>query len=141
MDLQIGSTVYLNTDGTLVIEGVPQMMISLKKPWGPLLVSFVGFDELGRVQVKLVDSTLALNERRAHELTTSATSLELKNTESGKVLFHLEIKDPNRVVFKQGEFLTMKAHLLQVSSTEWRVNRHQKSGGEVDEQGKSVEIG
>lgn len=140
MDLQIGSTVYLNTDGTLVIEGVPQMMIGLKKAGGPLLVSFVGFDELGRVQVKVVDSVLALNERRAHELTRSATSLELKNTESGKVLFHLEIKDPDRVVFKQGEFLTMKTHLLQVSSTDWKLNRHQKSGGEVDQQGKSVEI-
>ena len=141
MDLQIGSTVYRNSDGTLVIEGVPQMTIGLKKPGGPLLVSFVGFDELGRVQVKVVDNSLAVNERRAHELTTSATSMELKNTESGKVLFHLEIKDPGRVVFRQGEFRTMKAHVLQVSSTEWRVDRHQKSGGEVDEQGKSVEIG
>ena len=141
MDLQIGSTVYRNSDGTLVIEGVPQMTIGLKKPGGPLLVSFVGFDELGRVQVKVVDSVLAINERRAHELTTSATSMELKDRESGKVLFHLEIKDPSRVVFTQGEFRTMKAHVLQVSSTEWRVDRHQKSGGEVDERGKSVEIG
>jgi len=141
MNLQIGSTVYLNTDGTLVIEGVPQMTIGFKKPGGPLLVSFAGFDEVGRVRVKVVDSTLAINERRAHELTRSATSLELKNTESGKVLFHLEFKDPDRVVFKQGEFLTMRAHLLQVSSTEWSLNRHQKSGGEVDQQGKSVEIG
>jgi len=141
MDLQIGSTLYRNTDGTLVIEGVPQMTFALKKPGGPLLVNFIGFDEVGRVQVKVVDSVLAFNERRAYELTKGAATLELKNTESDKVLFHLEITAGDRVVFKQGEFRTLKAHLCQVSPTEWTVDRQQKSGGEVDQQGKSVEMG
>jgi hypothetical protein len=141
VDLQLGSTLYRNTDGVLVIEGVPQMTISLKRPGGPLLVNFVGFDEGGRVQVKMVDSSLAFNERRAYELTKDAAGLELKHAESGKVLFHLHLTAEDRVVFAQGEFRTLRAHLFQVSPTEWKVDQHQKSGGEVDRQGKSVEIG
>lgn len=141
MDLQIGSTLYRNTDGTLEIEGVPQMTIGLKKPGGPILVSFVGFDEVGRVQVKVVDSTLTFNERRAFELIKTANALELKQAESGKVVFHLELKEQDRVVFKQGEFRTMRAHLLEVDPTEWKVDRHRKSGGDVDLKGKSVAMG
>jgi hypothetical protein len=141
MDLQIGSTLYRNTDGTLEIEGVPQMTIGLKKPSGPLIVSYVGFDDVGRVQVKMVDSTLAFNERRAYEVNKTQTSLELKHAESGKVVFHLELKEGGRVIFKRGEFLTMKAHRLEVTPTEWKVDRHRTSGGESDLQGKPIAIG
>ena len=141
MDLQIGTTLYRNTDGTVVIEGVPQMTIGLKKPGGPLVVSFIAYDDLGRVQVKIVDSTIAFNERRAYELEKTASALELKHTESGKVVFRLEVKDGERVVLKEGQFRTLKAHLLEVTPTEWKIDRQQKRGGEIDSQGKSVEIG
>jgi hypothetical protein len=141
MDLQIGSTLYRNTDGVLVIEGVPQMTIGLKQPGGPLLVNFVGFDEGGRVEVKMVGSALAFNERRAYDVSKHPAGLELRHAESGKVVFRLELAAEDRVVFKQGEFRTLRAHLFQVSPTEWKVDRQQKSGGEEDRQGKSVEIG
>jgi hypothetical protein len=141
MDLQIGSTLYRNTNGVIIIEGIPQMTIELKKPEGPMKISYVGFDELCRVQVKLVDSVLMFNERRAHEVIKTPTSLELKNIESGKIVFHVELKDPNRVLFSQGEFLTMKTHLLQVSPTEWKVDRQSKKGGEIDGKGAAAEIG
>jgi hypothetical protein len=141
MDMQVGSTLYRNTDGVLVIEGVPQMTIRLRQPGGPLLVNFVGFDEGGRVQVKMVDNALAFNERRAYEVTKHHTGLELRQAESGKVVFRLELAADDRVLFKEGEFRTLRAHLCHVSPTEWKVDRNQKSGGEEDRQGKSVELG
>ncbi len=64
MDLEIGSNLYRDTDGTVEIEGVPQLTMTLRKPEGPLLVHFVIFDEVGRVTAKVVDSSLAYNERR-----------------------------------------------------------------------------
>ena len=141
MDLQIGSTLYRNTDGTIVIEGVPQMTIGLKKPGGPMMVSFIAYDELGRVQVKVVDSTIAFNERRAHELEKTPSTLELRHTESGKVVFRLELTEGGKVVFKEGAFNTLKAHLLEVTPTEWKIDRQNKRGGEVDAQDKPVQIG
>src|SRR2546427_2157 len=69
MDVEIGSNLYRNTDGAVEIEGVPQLMLALRRPGGPLLVNFVLYDNVGRVVAKVVDSTIAFNERRAYELT------------------------------------------------------------------------
>src|SRR5919204_363741 len=118
MDLQIGSNLYRNTDGTVEVEGVPQLTVGLKKPDGPLTVSVVLFDQVGRVVAKVVDSTMAFNERRAHELTKTPTALTLKNGESGKVILDVQVAQPNRVVVKQAELTTIKGHTLEITPTD-----------------------
>ncbi len=141
MDVEIGSNLYRNTDGTVEIEGVPQIALTLRGQTGPLLINFVQFDQAGRVIVKVVDSAMAFNERRAHDLTTTPTSFLLKNRESGQVVLQIELKEAGRVLFRQGSFLTMKGHLLEISPTEWRVEKRRMSGKESDLQGKAVAIG
>lgn len=141
MDLQIGSNLYRNTDGTVEVEGVPQLTVALRKPEGPLLVNFVLFDEVGRVIAKVVDSSLAFNVSRIHELTKTPNSLVLKNTESGKVVLHLEVKQPGLVVLKQGIFTTIKGHTMEVTPSEWRVNNLRMNGVESDQKGGPVSLG
>ena len=141
MDVEIGSNLYRNTDGMLEIEGVPQIMIALRKPGGPLLVNFVVFDNVGRVEAKMVDSTMAFNERRAHELTRTPTGLVMKHSESGKVVLQVELKESGRVVVLKGEFLTVKGHLLEISPVEWRLEKRRMSGGDTDLKGGAVLIG
>ncbi len=141
MDLEIGSNLYRNTDGMLEIEGVPQIMIALRKPGGPLLVNFVVFDNVGRVEAKMVDSTMAFNERRAHELTRMPTGLVMKHSESGKVVLQVELKESGRVVVQKGEFLTVKGHLLEISPVEWRLEKRRVGGGDTDVKGGAVLIG
>jgi hypothetical protein len=141
MDIQVGSTLYRNTDGTIVIEGVPQMMVGLKPATGALLVSFVGYDEAGRVQVKVVDSTVAFNERRAFELHRTPSTVELKHIDSGKLVFRIELREGGGIAFREGNFRTLKAHVLEVTLNDWKVDRQRNSGGEVDLQGKSIELG
>lgn len=141
MDIEIGSNLYRNTDGTVEVEGVPQLTVSLRKPEGPLLVNFVLFDEAGRVCAKVVDSTMAFNERRAHELTRTPSSMLLKHSESGKIVLEVALKAPDRVVVKNGEFQTMKGHTLEITPTEWRVQKRRMSGGDNDLQGGAVTIG
>jgi hypothetical protein len=141
LDVEIGSNLYRNCDGTVEVEGVPQVELALPKPEGPLKVTCVVYDQVGRLMVKVVDSTMAFNERRAHDLTRTPTSVLLKNNETGKVVLNVELKAPGRVVFKQGEMLTIKGHLLQVSPTEWRIDKRQMSGKELDLAGKPAAIG
>jgi hypothetical protein len=141
MDVEIGSNLYRNTDGTVEIEGVPQMTISLKKPEGPLLINFVMFDEGGRVTTKVVDSTMAFNEKRAHELERAATQLVMKHADTGKVVLHVELKEAGRVVVKQGAFLTMKGHLFEISNEDWRVEKIKMSRGDNDVNGGAVVLG
>ncbi|MGH7231619.1 MAG: hypothetical protein ACREJU_09715 [Nitrospiraceae bacterium] len=141
MDLEIGSNVYRNTDGTVEIEGVPQMTVMLKKPDGPLLINFVMFDPTGRLITKVIDSTMAFNERRAHELERTPTTLVLKQADSNKIIFKAEIKEAGRVVVNQGEFLTIKGHQMEITPTEWRVEKIKKSKDDQDRKGGAVVLG
>ncbi|WP_447980471.1 hypothetical protein [Candidatus Nitrospira bockiana] len=141
MDVEIGSNLYRNTDGTIEIEGVPQMTIALRKPEGPLLVSFVMFDDAGRVTLKIVDSTIAFNERRAHELEKTPTRLVLKHAESGKIVLHMDVKQPGRVSITQGDFITVKGHRLEILPHEWRVEKTKMAGTDTDLKGGAVALG
>lgn len=141
MDIEIGSNLYRNSNGTIEIEGVPQIQLARHPATGALLVNFALFDSTGRMLAKVVDSTLMFNERRAYELTKTDTSVVMKEVSSGKILLKLEAKPPDVVSFSRGEFHTMKGRLLQVSATQWKIDKQQESGITHDVQGSAAAIG
>ena len=140
MDIEIGSNLYRNSNGTIEVDGVPQIQLARHPVTGALLVNFALFDANGRMLAKVVDSTLMFNERRAYELTKTDTSLAMKEVASGKILLKLEAKAPDVVSFSRGEFHTMKGRLFQVSPTEWKIDKQQKSGVTQDAQSGSASI-
>ena len=139
MDLEVGSNLYQNTDGTIEIEGVPQIQVALKP--NALLINFAVFDASGKMKAKMVDSTLMFNERRAYEVTKAPSRVTLTHVESKNVVLQMEVKKPDMVAFTKGGFHTVKGHLLEVSSTEWKVDKQRSSGTTLDVQGGSVKIG
>ena len=141
MDIEIGSNLYRNSNGTVEVEGVPQIQLARHPSNGGLLVNFALFDSNGRMLAKVVDSTIMFNERRAYELTKTDKSVIVKETESGKVLLQLHVKAPDVVSLSQGEFHSMKGHLLQVSPSEWKLEKQRKSGLTQDANGGAVSIG
>ena len=141
MDIEIGSNLYRNSNGTIEVEGVPQIQLARHSSNGGLLVNFALFDSNGRMLAKVVDSTMMFNERRAYELTKTDKRVVVKETESGKVLLQLDVKAPDVVSLSQGEFHSMKGHLLQVSPSEWKLEKQRKSGLTQDVNGGSVSIG
>jgi hypothetical protein len=141
MDIEVGSNLYRNSDGTIEVEGVPQIQLAQHPSTGALLVNFALFDSTGRMLAKVVESTLMFNERRAYDLTRTPKSLAMKETASGKVLLQVEQKAPNVVCLTKGEFHTVKGHLFQVSAKEWKVDKQQKSGVDQDVNGGAVLIG
>jgi hypothetical protein len=141
MDLEVGSNVYRNSDGTIEIEGVPQIQVTQHPSTGALLINFALFDQTGRMLAKVVDSTMMFNERRAYDLTKTPKSVAIKEAASGKILLQFDLKAPNVVSFSKGEFHTVKGHLLQVSAKEWKVDKQQKSGLDQDVKGGAVLIG
>ena len=135
------STVYRNTDGMIEIEGIPQIQVALKPTTGALLVNFALFDADGKVTAKLVDSTLMINERRAYEVNKTPKSLLLTHPASGTVVLQLDVKSPDVVAFTKGEFHTIKGHVIQVSSVEWKIDKLFASGTTHDLKGGSVVLG
>ncbi len=141
MDIEIGSNLYRNSNGTIEVEGVPQIEVARHPSTGALLVNFVLFDSNGRLLAKMVDSTMMFNERRAYALTKTDKSVVMKEAESGKILLHVEVKSSDVVSWSRGEFHTMKGRLLHVSPTEWKIEKQQKSGLTQDADGGAVSIG
>jgi hypothetical protein len=141
MDIEIGSNLYRNSDGTIEVEGVPQIHVARHPSTGALLVSFALFDSNGRMLAKIVDSTLMFNERRAYGVSKTAQSVAVKEAASDKVLLQLDVKTSGVVSLSKGEFHTMKGHLLQVSANDWKIDKQVKSGQTVDAKGGAASIG
>lgn len=141
MDIEIGSNLYRNSNGTIEVEGVPQIQLARHPSTRALLVNFAQFDANGRMLAKVVDSTIMFNERRAYEVTKTDKSVAMKETESGKLVLHFEVKASDVVALSRAEFHTMKGHLLEVSPKEWKLDKQQKSGLTQDVKGGAVSIG
>lgn len=141
MDIEVGSNLYRNSDGTIEIEGVPQIQVTRHPSTGALLVNFALFDVNGKMLAKMVDNTLMFNERRAYAVSKSAERVALKEAETGKVLLQLDVKTPGLVSCSHAEFHTMKGHLLEVSAKEWKIEKQTKSGQAIDAKGGAVSIG
>lgn len=141
MDIEIGSNLYRNSNGTIEVEGVPQIQLARHPSTRALLVNFALFDSNGRMLAKVVDSTIMFNERRAYEVTKTDKSVAMKETESGKLVLHFEVKASDVVALSRAEFHTMKGHLLEVSPKEWKLDKQQKSGLTQDAKGGAVSIG
>lgn len=141
MDVEVGSNLYRNTDGTIEVEGIPQIQLAVKPTTGALLVNFALFDAGGKVTAKLNDSTLMINEKRAYEVSKTPKSLELTHLASGSIILKMELKAPDLVAFTKGAFHTVKGHLFEVSPTEWKIDKLRASGTTQDLYGGSVVLG
>jgi len=141
MDVEVGSNLYRNTDGMIEIEGVPQIQVALKPATGDLLVNFALFDAVGKVTAKLVDSTLMINEKRAYEVSKTPKSLRLTHSASGMVVLQMEVKASDVVAFTNGEFHTIKGHVIHVSPAEWKIGKLSAKGTTQDLKGRSVTLG
>jgi hypothetical protein len=141
MDVEIGSNLYCNTNGMITIEGVPQIEVTIKPPTGTLLVNFALFDGNGKMIAKVSGSTLMFNERRAYELTRTAESIALKQVGSGKIILQMELRAPEVVAITKGEFHTVKGHVIEVTPTEWMIDKLRASGTRQDMQGGEVVLG
>ncbi|MBM4137906.1 MAG: hypothetical protein FJ244_00230 [Nitrospira sp.] len=141
MDIEVGSNLYRNSDGTIEIEGVPQIQMTQHPATGALLVNFALFDVNGRMLLQMVDSTLMFNERRAYAVSKTVDRVALKEADSGKVLLQFDVKASGLVSCSRAEFHTMKGHLLEVSAKDWKIEKQTKAGQTVDAKGGAVSIG
>ncbi len=141
MDIQIGPHLYRNSNGTIAIEGVPQIEIEPRASGGFPKVNFALFDSMGKMPAKLMNSTLTMNEGRAYVLEKSPTSLVMQHEDSGKAVLHVTLEENGRLVISNAEFYTLKGHLLTVTPSEWTLEKTTGSAGETDLAGKAISLG
>lgn len=139
MDIQIGPHLYRNSNGTIEVEGVPQIDIEPRAAGGFPKVNFALFDN-GKMPAKLTNSTLAINEGQAYALERSPTSLVMRHQDSGKEILNMTLEKNGRLVISQGEFHTLKGHTLTITPLEWTLEKTTVTEGETDVQGKAVPL-
>ena len=140
MDVKVGPHWYRNSDGTIEIEGLPQIELIARKPGGPLRINFAIFDSVGKLHAKLEGSSFVINEQAAYELVKSDGRVLIRKTESHKPVLDLQVKEEGQIEISAGEFYTLKGHLLTITPQEWTVEKMQGKEGESDMKGKAVAL-
>ena len=138
MDVKIGPHWYRNSNGTIEIEGLPQIELSFRKVGGNLRLNFAIFDNVGRMHAKVEASSMIINEQGAYELVKKEDGLLIQQTDSKKPVLDLKVNESNSVVIPQGEFYTLRGHLLTITPLEWSVEKTKEREGETDVKGKAV---
>ncbi len=67
------------------------------------------------------------------------TALTKKNER--KRVLAINVTGPNQVEIPEGEFFTLKGHLLKITPHEWSVEKTTQKSGETDMKGQAVAVG
>ena len=119
MDVKIGPHWYRNSNGTIEIEGLPQIELELRKTGGvPIRMNFALFDSGGKLHAKIEANSLVINEQGAYHLERSEKGLTLTTTSNQKPVLAINVGEDNQVEIPEGEFYTLKGHILKITPRE-----------------------
>jgi len=142
MDVKVGPHWYRHTNGTVEIEGLPQIELELRKTGGvPVRINFAIFDKWGKLHAKIEANSLVINEQGAYHLDRSEKGLVLTTTSNGKRMLVIHVGENDQVEIPEGEFYTLKGHLLTITPQQWSVEKTTESSGETDMNGQAAMIG
>lgn len=142
MDVKVGPHWYRNSNGIVEIEGLPQIELQLRKTGGtPVRVNFAIFDKIGKLHAKIEANSLVINEQGAYHLERSESGLVLTNKGDRKRVLAVNVTGTDQVEIPEGEFYTLKGHLLKITPKEWSVEKTTAQSGETDMKGQAVAVG
>ena len=95
----------------------------------------------GKLHAKVEANSLVINEQGAYHLERSETGLLLTTTSNQKKVLAIKVGDNNQVEIPEGEFYTLKGHILKITPQEWSVEKTTEKAGETDMEGKPVTVG
>ena len=122
-------------------EGMHQIEIEYQHLDRPPMVNFAMFDQSGKMPAKLSNSTLSINEGSAYTMVKNDTGLAVKSSERGKEIIVMEFDENCHVRILQGEFFSLKVHVVKITSKEWVVEKTTGKEGETDMKGKPINLG
>jgi hypothetical protein len=142
MDVKVGPHWYRNSNGIVEIEGLPQIELQLRKTGGsPVRVNFAIFDNIGKLHAKIEANSLVINQQGAYQLERVENGLVLTNRGDKKRVLAINVTGTDQVEIPEGEFYTLKGHLLKITPNEWTVEKTTEKSGETDVKGQAVAVG
>jgi hypothetical protein len=142
MDVKVGPHWYRNSNGIVEIDGLPQIELQLRKTGGtPVRVNFAIFDKIGKLHAKVESNSLVYNVQGTYHLERLENGLVLTNTGDRKRVLAINVTGTDQVEIPEGEFYTLKGHLLKITPNEWSVEKTTEKSGETDMKGQAVAVG
>jgi hypothetical protein len=141
MDVKVGPHWYRNSNGIVEVEGLPHIEMEFRKSGiTPIRINFAIFDKVGKLHAKIEANSLVINEQGAYQLDRSSTGLDLTRKSDGKKVLALKVTDSDKVEIPEGEFYTLKGHVLKITPFEWTVETVKEGTGESDMKGQAVTL-
>ncbi|MCA9421055.1 MAG: hypothetical protein KC592_08560, partial [Nitrospira sp.] len=94
-----------------------------------------------KMHAKIEANSLVINEQGAYQLERVENGLVLTNRGDRKRVLAINVTGTDQVEIPEGEFYTLKGHLLKITPREWSVEKTTEQSGETDMKGKPVAVG
>ncbi len=130
MDLKMGSNVFRNTNGVLVIQGKAQIVLELRAEQHQLLLTMDLYDAEAKHLAHVRRNTLAFNRDNLFTCTTGPESValftptpwvRLSHKQTDERVFEARIEDTTTVAVPTGRFHTHTGHFVEISSHYCRI--------------------
>ncbi len=124
MDLRIGSNVFRNTNGVLIVQGKEQIVLEVSAEDDQLLLTMDLYDADGKHLAHLRRNAWAFNQEDGFTLTSGPESpspgsrpwLQIRLRETGEIVLVATLADQEVMAVPDGRFYSHRGQLVEISS-------------------------
>lgn len=141
MDIQLGTNLLRNTNGTFLAHGREQLRIELLDDEPLVALTMAVFMPTGTEVAMLKRNVWEANSGDRFVLTSTADTLKVEDRTLRTTVMEIHRNAPQSVSIPTAKFYTSKGSLSEVSAEWWRVgNKMELTGIDTDLEGGGVEL-
>jgi len=141
MDIQLGTNILRNTNGTFIADGKEQVRIEWLGEDKKLALSMGVFMPTGTEVATLKHNVWETNPSDRFVFTETPDSLKVEDTILKTVVMEIHKETDQSVKIPSAKFYTSKGTLSEVSAEWWRVgNKLELTGLDTDLEGGGIEL-
>ena len=141
MDIQLGTNVLRNTNGTFFAHGKEHLRIERRDGEKNLMLNMNIFMPSGTEVATLYENKWEKNPGDRFVLTENPEKLTIQDTTLNTLVIQLEIHDAQTLSIPTAKFYTSKGILSEISAEGWRVgNKMELKNVDIDLGGGGIEL-
>ncbi len=141
VDIQLGTNILRNTNGTFLAHGKEQLRIELMEDQQKLVLTMGVFMPTGTEVATLKQNAWENNPNDRFLLTSTPEMIKVEDTTLKTTVMEIHKAENHNVSISAAKFYTSKGTLSEVSAEWWRVgNKMELTGIDTDLEGGAIEF-
>jgi hypothetical protein len=141
VDIQLGTNILRNTNGTFLAHGKEQLRIELVEDQQKLVLTMGVFMPTGTEVATLKQNAWEVNPNDRFLLTCATDMVKVEDTTLKTTVMEIHKADNHTMNISTAKFYTSKGTLSEVSAEWWRVgNKMELTGIDTDLEGGAIEF-